>query len=279
MVNKQIADYYNAQVGAGAEREEVRKALVGAGWPATDVDDSIKSAEPSAPAAIASASAKAPAMISVSDLIPASQLEAAPSKIGALGGRREKSAVAPAGANSYRAPGYSSKFRLPVVPIILGVIALACAGAAVYFYMQVQSAAGKITAANAASAAASANATNLTVELASAGSSTSDLQAQVSSLAAANSALTQELSFFAVSSAATSSSQISFDFTGTVGGSKTQYSLIDANGVKILVKNSKDASVDAALSPLIGQSAQVSGTHDLGSNSVTLTAVNGNSVQ
>ena len=99
-------------------------------------------------------------------------------------------------------------------------------------------------------------------------------------LMSANSELTDDLSFFVVPADSSASSGLSVVFGGVLaGGGKNEYSVTATSGLKVFVKNSADANVDAALSPLVGQAVQISGTHALGSREITITAVNGNSVQ
>ena len=98
MIQNQLIEYINNQTKLGVSRDAIRSALVGAGWSAADVDDTLKSVEPakaaqpvaSAPAgSVAAASATKPSgaaaaggpqIIKVSDLVSASpSLGASPS--------------------------------------------------------------------------------------------------------------------------------------------------------------------------------------------------------
>jgi hypothetical protein len=60
---------------------------------------------------------------------------------------------------------------------------------------------------------------------------------------------------------------------------KGSYLITTANNIRISVKNSKDALVDAALKPLVGASVNIAGTHRLGAVEITVTGVNGAALQ
>src|SRR5882724_4730935 len=45
MINQQLVDYIKQQLQAGVSKDVVRKALVDAGWPAADIDDSMKTGD------------------------------------------------------------------------------------------------------------------------------------------------------------------------------------------------------------------------------------------
>lgn len=280
MVNPQLVTYCESQIKLGATKEQIKSALIGAGWPAPDVEDSLNNvASPgrgiSAQAAPAQKSA---ATISVNDLISNSSITAAP----------VKTTVAPAKGQPKIEDG--ERFVAPskshssiILPIVLGLVAAICAAGAIYFYVQNKALQDKVSLLNTSSdsaSAANAKVADLSAQIATLTKAQDDLKAQITALTDANSGFIKELSFFAIPPASASSTDaVPVDFTGVVGGGKVQYTVTDTNGVKVSVANSKNVKVDAVLKPLLGTSAQISGTHLLGSSSITVTSVNGVAIQ
>jgi hypothetical protein len=127
--------------------------------------------------------------------------------------------------------------------------------------------------------------------------STTALTAQVATLTTETQELQTELSFYAAPAGATPGATTSVSFNGIVsGGGKTSYVITATYGAKIYVANSKAASVISAMTPLMPAvsststtstapttpsaptSAQFAGTYVPGSDSITLTSVNGTSL-
>ncbi|MDP2598573.1 MAG: hypothetical protein Q8P49_01950 [Candidatus Liptonbacteria bacterium] len=280
MVNPQLVTYCESQMKLGATKDEIKSALIAAGWPAADVEDSLASvqAAPERNAPAQAAPAQKQATISVSDLISNSSLAAAPVKteISPIGGKGK------AGMEFEEKSSVSPKSRASLITqIVLGLVAVICAGGAVYFYMQNRTLQEKNALLSAASDSMGGEVADLNSQIGTLTKERDELKSQVATLSDANAVFLAELAFFAVPpSSASSTGEVAFDFTGTIGGGgKTRYTVTDANGVKINVINSTDAKVIEALKPLLGTSAKVSGTHLLGSNGVTVTGVNGTIIQ
>jgi hypothetical protein len=180
-------------------------------------------------------------------------------------------AVAPAKSGSK--PGLSMK----VVGIVLIVV---FAGVAGYLYMQNSSLAAQIGSANGQSQSVTSQISSLTAQVNALTASSTALATNMTALTAANQDLMTELSFYAVplGSAAGATSKISVTGSLNVNASRN-YFLVASYGGKIFIKNSADAKVIAALQPLVGTStAQLSGTFIPGSDTMTVTGVNGTSL-
>jgi len=278
MVQRQLVDYIKAQIKAGVSKDELRRALLGAGWSETDVDDSINGAAEAAPAVSAPSVSGGPVLagspIIVSDLIPnVSKMEV----IAAKPEQTKNAASEPKARLSVKLP---KPDRKTIIIIVVAVVALGLAGASVYFYMQLKSVEDKLTALSVAGGASDSKIVTLNSQIADLTKTNDDLASQASSLTNANKEFTDELSFFAVPEGSSASSSVSVDFSGVLeGGGKNEYSIAATSGIKVFVGNSKEAAVDAVLKPLLGQTVRISGTHTLSSREVTVTSVNGNSVQ
>jgi hypothetical protein len=138
--------------------------------------------------------------------------------------------------------------------------------------------------------------------------STTALTAQVSSLTTQTQELQTELSFFAAPTGTTPGATSTATISGIVSAGKTGYIITTAYGAKIYIANSKAAGVVAALTPLLATAtsttpalasstasstpvaptvipatpattAQFTGIYIPGSDAITLTEVNGTSIQ
>lgn len=272
MVEQQLADYIKSQREGGAPRDAVKAALVGAGWPEADVEDTLKSVEASMPA-------KAAPAIIVSDLIASSSLEV----VGAAPEEKEKekdkarAKLPEKKVASGLALGVSKRNLIAVVA--LGVVAAVLAAASVFFFLQNRGLQDKIAADSGAIDAAATKVVALNSQADNLNKQIADQNAQLTALTGDNQKLLAELSFFVVL-AGSPPTETAFTLKGSVaGGGKSPYTVAADDGLKVSVKNSKDTKVDAALKPLVGQTAEISGTHVIGSRDVTVTSVNGALVQ
>ena len=160
--------------------------------------------------------------------------------------------------------------KVGMIAEAIGLVALLALS--LYFYNQMNTANTKLAAATANGAATtsdlSTQAQTLTV-------SNAALSAQVQTLMSANADIATQLSFFATPTSTAA------PVTGTVGGVVTAsvsargvYAIRTAYNAVIFIKNSSDAKLVAALKPLVGQQATVTGTYIPGSDAITVTAVN-----
>ncbi len=313
MIQQQIVDYAKAQLGAGLSEEVIKGALLQAGWVSADVDDSIKSVtqkkqpEPARATTVASVSpiaASMPSMVAKPQVSPQSinvrDLFGTAGKGSASfptqGTRSPISEIQPMkktetlavkemaiGASALKPSRFG---RSKIVLIVLTVVAIVSAGAAVYFYMNNKSLSEqvtKLTADSSSNSMASSQVSALTSQLADVTKAKAASDSQAAVLTKNSDELQTELSFFVappLPAGATSSPALAFSLSGMLAvQSNTLYSVTASSGLMVSIKNSKDAKVDAALKPLVGKSVEISGTHPRMSRDVTVTSVNGASVQ
>jgi len=213
-------------------------------------------------------------------------------------------ATATKSSNTFQAQTFSAAKRhgsrgALITEIVLAVIIVAVGAFAGFLYMQNGSLTKQLSALSGTSSGVNSQLSALQAQVAA---STTALTAQVATFTAETQELQTELSFYAVPSGATPGASITTSFSGIVsGGGKASYVITAMYGGKIYVANSKAASVIAALNPLIAKasassttstaatsttstsatssapaaSAQFAGTYVPGSDSITLTSVNG----
>lgn len=292
MVQDQLVEYISSQLKAGVSADAVKTALVGAGWQAADVDDTMKKVQ--SPAAVSAAASPAasiaslggvvaqsqpaqkpviqPQVIRVSDLVSSSpsgssvgpkpmgstmsssvaKTDAVMSRI-AAGGR-------PAGTGSFTA---SSS----------GATTATMAPAKKSRALATESILGILMIIFAAAAAflffenqgLSSQVTSVNGQSGSVASqiaslqqelsaSTTALEAQIASTTAQNASLALDLSFYVVPpSSAPATTTFTTSLMGIVsGGGKNSYVITAPDGTKVTVSNSKDANVVALMDPLVG---------------------------
>jgi cell division protein FtsB len=300
MVQEQLVEYISSQMKLGVARDAVKAALVGAGWAATDVDDTLRKVDgmnkPSAPAAagpaVASPVARSsePQSIRVSDLI-SSSVSAAPSSKNTPASSPavapkivQKPASKPLDLSAAASPSSSApKKKGGLVMMIVGVVLiLGFGGLAGFLYWQNSGLTTKIASLGTMSADVASQVAGLTAQVQALDASNTALAANVDSLSAENLILKANLSFSAIppaSAGAPSSETVSI--SGVLTAGKTSYVLTTPYGVTVFVQNSKDAKVDAALKPLAGTAGTVTltGTHVPGSQFITVSVVNGSALQ
>ena len=307
MVQDQLVDYITSQLKAGVSADAIRTALLGAGWQAADVDDTMKKVQGAAPAGTQAAQKPAqPQVIRVSDLVsssagqrpvsfsanPADKPAAVAAAAGGTSAAKTDAVMAkiasgakPAGTAAAASPstgmmmGTAKKSRALVTESVLGVLMLAFAAAAIFLYFENQGLASQLSSLNGQSSGVSSQVAALQTQF---NASTSALQAQMSSTTADNAELMLELSFYAAIPGMTPATTSVSSLSGTVtGGGKYLYAITALHGAKIMVANSKDPRVVALLGPLTATSsvpAQFSGEYVPGSDSMTLVSVNGTMV-
>jgi hypothetical protein len=166
--------------------------------------------------------------------------------------------------------------------LIMGVLAviiiLALAGFAGYLYMQNSSLSSKVASMSGQSAGVTSQVASLTNQVNALTASTTANATAMAGLTSANAELMTELSFYAVPpGGAVTTTAISV--TGSLNENPAkEYFIIASYGGKIFVTNSKSANVIAALTPLVGSSTQLAGQFIPGSDTMTVTSVDGNSL-
>lgn len=274
MVQQQLVDYIKSQLKLGATREAIKSNLLGAGWASADVDDSMKAAEPVI-SATGATGATAGAPIIVSDLMSGnSKLEV----VASVNKAGEKAAVSKKEDKKISLPKVKMS-GAAIAVIVLAVVALGSAGTAAFFYLNNRSLSDKAAVLSQQNDAANSKIAGLNSQVSDLTTNNSNLNSEVASLTSANAELRTSLSFLFVPPSVSSTVEVSVDVKGVLSVLRSQYVLVDAEGVKIYIINSKDSKVDAALKPLVGNSVEVVGTYYPGSPNVTVTSVNGASVQ
>jgi cell division protein FtsB len=250
---------------------------------------------PVTPASSANSAASGPQVIKMSDLVSSSAAPAMPATPPAKPAGPKSpltGVVAPASspakladtyqANTYIAPKTHGSRGPLITEIILGVIIVVIAALAGFLYMQNKSLTTQVGSLNGQSSGVASQLSALQAQVAA---STTALTAQVASLDSEMQEYQAELSFFVASTSTPAGATSTTTVEGVVFVGKSSYVITAAYGAKILVANSKDGAVVTALTPLLAgtstpaTAAQFSGTYVPGSDSMTLTAVNGTAVQ
>jgi hypothetical protein len=317
MIQEQIVDYIGAQMKLGVSRDTIKATLTGAGWQVADVEDTLKKveatkmavqptmAQPMAmarPAATAGAPVSSePQTIKVSDLISSSPSMAAAATPTAKTVAGPKSPLTGPAISKTSAPAMGAKvpdtFQATSYPgmkvhkshgaliteIVLAVIIVAVGAFAGFLYMQNNNLQGQVSTLNGQSSGVNSQLSALQTQMTA---STTALTAQVTALGDEMQELRSELAFYAAPSSTTAGATSTVAISGVVsGGGKALYAITATYGAKVFVVNSKLASVIAALDPLLATAsssattAQFSGTYIAGTDSITLTAVNGTALQ
>ena len=274
MVQPQIVEYAASQTKLGLSKDLIKSALTGAGWSASDVDDSLKSLGAS-PAAKPEEKKPGGISIKLADLVGNSKLEPLPAKVGSSVAKKPD-----ASAQQSASEGVTpKKGKARIVAVALAAVAFAGASGAVYFYLQTNDLQTSAASLRAERDTAKAGTAALTAQVDTLTKDKNDLTTKAGSLAGENELLSAKLSFFIVPPNVASSANMAFVIQGTIAGSaSTLYTVTADDGIKVSIKNSKDVNVNAALKDLIGTKVGVSGTHAPGSKEVIVNAVNGASV-
>ncbi len=271
MQNQQLVDYIKQQLQGGVQKDAVKKALLDAGWPQADVDDSVKAAEPAGAAAAATTS---PAVASPGFNLAASMTAGGQ---GAQKGAADVKSFAPkeTAIKSFGTPdGQDDDGEKPrhswtrIAMSVMGAVIVILLGAMGYVYYSLN---GKISAASGESASAAGQAQTLQQQLLKFTDDNAALSSQIATLRQENQGVMDELLFFSPDK----DPAADYSLTGAIGGTTGAYTLTTAHHILISVKNSKDAKVIAALGPLVGQNAMLTGKRTPGIPEITISAVNG----
>lgn len=278
MVEQGLIDFIKSQSALGTKKEEIKKALIGAGWAATDIENAFGSiAEPSATAVTEQKTIPPGSDSSNNILLKFGVISTAienPQGSLAVASAEQKKADTIIDAETAKKAGFN--FRKFVTPtIVLSILLVLSLAANIYLYIQNSSSQKNLGAPAVSSvaptsspdpnlAAITKERDSLILQLADAGAKA---KAQIESLSG-------DISFFAIASGTNPTTPINFTARGMLsGGGKTPYVIMLENGIKLIVVNSKAA--DPLLKPLLNSVVEVAGTHLPGSNNVTLTIVSG----
>lgn len=284
MIQQQIVDYVKTQIQAGVAKETVKDALLKAGWPEADVNDSIGAAESSAAKIsppVGSGTNPATTKIVVSELFSNSQLEVAP----AISSTAKETPIAESGQKMPSKLFAKMPPKNTIIMVAATILIAGFAAASVFLYLNNRELNGKLSALAGESGAADSKATALSAQITTLTQERDAAGSQLKSAMDENKEINFEFSFVAApqtasGSAAPVASSSPFVLKGMMGGGgKTFYGLTTARGLRVYIKNSAMPKVDAALKGMLGKETEISGTYEPGSPNVTVSAVNGVSVQ
>ena len=271
MPNPQLVDYIKQQIQGGVSKDAIRKALVDAGWPEADVSESLSSvAFPVAtmPAAVSTVQP----VIKESAKPMASTVNLSSAMGGASGASSEIRPSEPV-LGSTRAVTTAEEGHKGLMPmIIMGSIIVILLAALGYVYFSLS---GKL-AAGLPGTVDDTELVALRAEVKNLGDAKAASDTQLAAANAENEKFKAEASFFAVPVSGSLAQDIEGKIQGVLSGGGTMpYTVTTAHGLRVYVKNWKDAKVDAVLKPLLGATVEISGTHKPASPDLTVTAVNG----
>lgn len=262
-MSQQLIDYVSQQVKSGVPTEQVRAALVGAGWAQVDIDEAMRAAQvsPAVSASVASAGSKpaaaepatqSPATLSIGEVMAQPDKESAPDE---------------------------KTHHGSVLAIVFGVLALLfLAGGVFLYFMMSDKLAAQETTKSTELQGTIAQVQQLTT-------SNAELTAQVASLEQKEVEAKGLLSFFIVTvppveGTSTVSQELPATLKGALsGGGKLAYVVTTDQGLRVTLVNGKAEKVNAALASLVGSTVEITGTHPDGSSAFTVKAVNGSSVE
>lgn len=301
-MNQQLIDYIKSQLQVGVGRDVIKGALLESGWADADITEALKQASGAQPASFgaahaapatspASATAKPAAaangaVVMTSDIFQpknepvfdpksVAQPAAKPQSVTVAATAVKRAEPVVVGAAAAASSFGAKKPGISFATIALGVGFVVAAGAAVFLFMKQGDLAGQSAALDAARAegdVAKQQVAALTQER-------DNLAAQITQFQNANTALANDLAIFKIPEGTPAGATGNIVVTGSLRQTAGQYVVFTPNEVTVVVKNSRDAAVDAALKALVGNTVTISGEHALGSREITVTAVNGAPVQ
>lgn len=299
MVNQQLFDYVKSQLQVGVGKDVIKNTLLESGWAEADVIEAMKQAGVAQAAhAATTGSVKLPdgkgpgvsggptsttgGVTVTNDIFQPKNEPAFDPKVTAGPAFKSQPAIAsgkstgPVLAGAAASVSYGgNKLSGSFVTIALGLGFVVCAGAAIFFFMQKSDLAGQLAPLE----AARTEADGLKQQLAAVQQEKEGLATQVTQLQQSNTALANDLAIFKVPDGTAPGAVGNIVVTGVLRQEGTQFVVFTPNEVIVVVKNSKDAKVAAALQALVSNTVTVSGDHTIGSREITVTTVNGAAIQ
>lgn len=278
MAQQQLVDYIKQQIGLGVTRETITGSLRDAGWTESDIREAMAGLSPQSSPGAASPPAKAQSVAKPTETSPKSDRGIPTVTIDIVEPRKgesvfqpEAEAVPDPGSLIALAASKKKSHKGVVLGIVFGALIILFGGAGAFFYMKGEDAEKRLTALGAEHAAQKGEIEALTKAVA-------ELTDAKAILANENTDLLNQLSVFRTAGMPAGASA-GITVRGVVAFEKNQYTLTTNKGIVLFVKNSRDAKLDAILNPLAGNEAEITGTHPLGSRDVTVTAVNGVTIE
>lgn len=159
-----------------------------------------------------------------------------------------------------------------ILSISLVVVSIILLGGNVYFFLQNSALQTQLNVSKQENVSFSS-------QLSSLANDKNSLTGQITSLNQTISDLDNQLSLYTWPSNVSQTQELPVTIKGILGGGgRALYFLTTNKSLMVNVKNSKDLRVDEVLKPLLGTQVEVSGTHLVKSDSVTVTTVNGASL-
>ncbi len=278
--NQQLKDYINQQTKLGVLKDTIKSSLLEAGWNEGDVTQAMAEAEsgvqvaaPLTPAQpffkLAEPVAKSsPVPFVTSDIFQAKNEPIFQSaEIGKPGISNSSETKPQIILSSMKGKPTGGGGKL--LPIILAVLSVALLGGNIYFFMQNGGLNSKIDSLNNEKASSES-------QIASLAADKKNLTDQIGSLNKTISDFDNQLSLYGWPPNVSETQELPITIKGVLGGGgRALYFLITNKNIMVIVKNSKDSKVDEILKPLLGTQVEISGTHLVKSDSVTVTTVNG----
>jgi outer membrane murein-binding lipoprotein Lpp len=289
MANQQLVDYINAQRAKGVSRDAINAALLGAGWSSTDVTQAMDavfgaataaSVSPVAPAGAATpstSSASAGAFFSAKPAQPQSGVmgtgpvsfqpktttpvsspfgSSTPSSFSAPSGSKATTVFSASASDDISSGHHISK---PIIAAVIVVVLLLIGGLSYWYFG---------SSATPSPQAGTVDQTSFDALTQTA----NELRAQIGQLTTNAANAENQLSIFA----ATTTKEIPLTVRGTVQLSAAKvFTLTTDHNILITIANSKDAKLVTVLTPLVGTTVELQGTHPPVSASLTVIAVNG----
>lgn len=283
MANAQLVDYVKQQLKKGIAKEAILKALKDVGWPDAEISAAMAEADApanSTPSATAIPVASSPSQAAAQSAQPVvTQQVSSPAATAAASGdsgmtfKINEIMMSPS-ANPDKLALPKQKAKLLPLVIILAFVALAGVGAAIYFFLQGREGADKLTSLNERIKGMEANLTLLS-------QAKQDLEAKLAAATQDKEALNAELApFVSTEPFQSSTPELPVTIKGLLsGGDNRTFAITTAAKITFYVKNWKDKGVDAALRPNLGKEVTLSGTHAPGSIEITVTDINGTTIQ
>ncbi len=262
MQNQQLVDYVKQQIQGGVAIDAIKKALLDAGWPAQDVEDSMKAATPAS--GTAAAVTTQPIVAAQKKIDPVAALGGSPETHPLSSGASSKTTFFADGPHVAASQEHSwGRVATGVMGVII-VLLLAIIG---YMYYSLN---GKVATVSGQNASSASETQGLQAQLTKIAQDKTDLTNQIQGLTADNQALMSEVGLFVPQATSTT-----VTIKGTLATTSMGYVLTTPHMIVLTVKNSKDAKVDVTLKPLVGKMTELTGTHKSGVLEITVTAVNG----
>src|SRR5271156_2297777 len=196
MVQEQLVEYIGVQIKTGISRDAIKASLVGAGWQAADVEDTLKKVESTTAKPVAVSSVTGPKMVTGTASSPiAKSAEPQIIKMSDLVSAAPASSVSKSSASSaspkiaaatqFSAPSGKNHMAL-IVYVIAGVLIVGLGALAGVLYSQNSALAAKVASLGGESAGVTTNLATLNAEVQALDASNTALTAQTASITSEN---------------------------------------------------------------------------------------------